>query len=190
MDGTGVIGENAHNVLYLRNIGEADIVNDSSLSQVDGVASIIDKQTMVKVMDESWESSKKLFAVFILVGALIAIAVLLNTLMINITEHDNEFATLRTLGASSSRLVTIMLFEHLVIGIIGGVVGAVASIAAAEWMGAAFSNWAFTMSFPIQWDVVLMTAVGVVVASVAVVPFGIFRVRGMDLVEKTKEFSH
>jgi len=190
LDGTGVIGENAHNVLYLRNIGEADIVNDSSLSQVDGVASIIDKQTMVKVMDESWESSKKLFSVFILVGALIAIAVLLNTLMINITEHDNEFATLRTLGASSSRLVTIMLFEHLVIGIIGGVVGAVASIAAAEWMGAAFSNWAFTMSFPVQWDIVVMTAVGVVVASVAVVPFGIFRVRGMDLVEKTKEFSH
>jgi ABC-type antimicrobial peptide transport system permease subunit len=83
-----------------------------------------------------------------------------------------------------------MLFEHLVIGIIGGVVGAVASIAAAEWMGAAFSNWAFTMSFPVQWDIVVMTAVGVIVASVAVVPFGIFRVRGMDLVEKTKEFSH
>ena len=145
---------------------------------------------MVKVMDESWEASTKLFSVFIIVGALIAIAVLLNTLMINITEHDNEFATLRTLGASSSRLVTIMLFEHLVIGIIGGVVGAVASIVAAEWMGAAFSNWAFTMSFPVQWDIVLFTALGVVVASVAVVPLGLFRVRLMDLVEKTKELSH
>ena len=186
----GVLGDNMHNVLYLRNIGDADIANDAALTQVEGVSSIIDKQAMVKVMDESWEASTKLFSVFIIVGALIAIAVLLNTLMINITEHDNEFATLRTLGASSSRLVTIMLFEHLVIGIIGGVVGAASSIAAAEWMGAAFSNWAFTMSFPIQWDVVMMTAVGVVVASVAVVPFGIFRVRGMDLVEKTKEFSH
>jgi len=61
---------------------------------------------------------------------------------------------------------------------------------AAEWMGAAFSNWAFTMSFPVQWDIVLFTALGVVVASVAVVPLGLFRVRLMDLVEKTKEFSH
>ncbi|PXF21881.1 MAG: hypothetical protein CXX71_04125 [Methanobacteriota archaeon] len=190
LDGTGVIGENAHNVLYLRNIGDANITGDDSLNQVEGVSSIIDKQAMVKVMDESWEASTKLFSVFILVGALIAIAVLLNTLMINITEHDTEFATLRTLGASSSRLVTIMLFEHLVIGIIGGVVGAVASLVAAEWMGAAFSNWAFTMSFPVQWDIVLFTAVGVVVASVAVVPLGLFRVRLMDLVEKTKEFSH
>ena len=190
LDGTGVIGENAHNILYLRNIGDADIVNDSSLSQIGGITSTIDKQTQEDMVDEAWEMHKEVFNSFIFFGALIAIAVLLNTLMINITEHDTEFATLRTLGASSSRLVTIMLFEHLVIGLIGGMVGAVASMAAAEALGASFSNWAFMMSFPVQWDIAVLTAIGVVVASVAVVPFGIFRVRGMDLVEKTKEFSH
>lgn len=190
LDGTGVIGENAHNVLYLRNIGDADIVNDVSLRQIEGITSTIDKQSQEEMLDESLEMNKEILDSFIFFGALIAIAVLINTLMINITEHDTEFATLRTLGASSSRLVTIMLFEHLVIGLIGGVVGAVASIAAAEALGASFSNWAFMIRFPVQWDIAIMTAIGVMVASVAVVPFGIFRVRGMDLVEKTKEFSH
>ena len=182
----GVLGETMHNVLFIRNIGEANATSDKSLKQVDSVNTITDKQMMIKMMDESFKDQEELWNQFIFFGALIAIAVLLNTLMINITEHDNEFATLRTLGASSPRLLSIMLFEHLVIGVIGGVFGAFASMGAAKAMGAAFTNWAFTFEIPVQWDIAVYTAIAVVVASVAIVPIGIFRVRKMDLVEVAK----
>ena len=187
MEDLGEIGESLHNVLYLRSNTGTD--SPPALDEIDSVISITDKGEMVATMEQSWDSQKKLMNSFIWVGAAIAFLVLLNTLLIHLTEHDSEFATLRILGASSPSLIRIMMFEHLMIGILGGIFGAFASILAAEAMGAAFSNWAFTLNFAIQWDIALMTGIGVVFASLLVVPFGIFRIRGMDLVEKAKEYS-
>ncbi|MEE3083168.1 MAG: FtsX-like permease family protein [Candidatus Thermoplasmatota archaeon] len=187
MGDLGDIGGSLHNVLYLR--ANPGIDSPPELEDIDSVISITDKEEMVAAMERGWESQQKLMNSFIWVGAAIAFLVLLNTLLIHLTEHDSEFATLRILGASSPSLIRIMMFEHLLIGIFGGIFGAIASILAAEAMGAAFSNWAFTLNFAIQWDIAIFTCLAVIVASLLVVPFGIFRIRGMDLVEKAKEYS-
>jgi len=184
----GSLGESLHNVLYLRENSEFN-ENPLDLNGVESVISMTNKEEMVEGMEQSWDSQKKYFLAFQLVGAIVAFIVLLNTLLINLTEHDSEFATLRILGASSPKLMKVMMFEHLAIGILGGILGSICSILAAEAMGAGFSNWAFTLNVSIQWDIAFYTALGVVIASLSVVPFGIFRVRGMDLVEKAKAYS-
>lgn len=187
--GTGFIGETLHSTVYLRNIGDADVANDTSLQNLTGTTRIVHSE-LVEAFDEAWEDNSALFFVFLLMGAAIAVAVLLNTLAINLTEHDNEFATLRILGASTGRIGIILLFENIVIGLIGGAIGAWASVATAKWMGSAFTTWSWYFNFPIVWDIVFLVAAMILVASLAVTPIGTHRVKGMNLVKKAQEFSY
>jgi ABC-type lipoprotein release transport system permease subunit len=185
----GSIGENVHNVLYLRNIGGADAANDTSLQELSGTTMLVHAD-IVAAFDEAWEKNSAGFKIFIAVGAAIAFAVLLNTLAINLTEHDNEFATLRILGASTARIANILCFENLVIGLLGGLAGAYASIRTAMWLGSEFTTWSWYFSFPIRWDIVLWVIGLIMVCSLAVTPIGALRVRKMDLVKKAQEFSY
>ena len=187
--GTGFIGETLHTTVYLRNIGDADAANDTSLENLTGTTQIVHTE-LEAAFDEAWENNSALFYVFLLMGAALAIAVLLNTLAINLTEHDNEFATLRILGASGARIGTILLFENMVIGLLGGVIGAWASIATAQWMGAAFTTWSWYFDFPIDWRIVFLVTGMILVSALSVTPIGTHRVKNMNLVKKAQEFSH
>ena len=185
----GSIGENVHNMLYLRNIGGADAANDTSLQELSGTTMLVHAD-IVEAFDEAWEKNSAGFKIFIAVGAAIAFAVLLNTLAINLTEHDNEFATLRILGASTGRIATILCFENIVIGILGGLAGAYASIKTAMWLGSEFTTWSWYFSFPIRWDIAFLVVALILLCSLAVTPVGARRVRRMDLVKKAQEFSY
>ncbi|MCS5535816.1 MAG: ABC transporter permease, partial [Candidatus Poseidoniales archaeon] len=69
------------------------------------------------------EKQQGLFIAIEGLGILIAVAVLFNTLIMNLAERDTEIATLRVLGASNNRLGLMLFGEHLAIGFIGGVLG-------------------------------------------------------------------
>ena len=50
----------------------------------------------------------------------------------NLSERDSEIATLRVLGAPIKRIGSMMLGEHLVIGIIGGISACIFTIAGTQ----------------------------------------------------------
>ena len=83
-----------------------------------------------------------------------------------------------------------MLFlEHLAIGLVGGVLGCLFSIVGTTALVDASAQWAFYFTVEIQWGV-LFLLVGIVVGiAVLLTPFGMRRIRKMDLVEKVKAFS-
>ena len=83
----------------------------------------------------------------------------------------------------------MLLFESILIGFFGGLIGIAFAFGGAVGLAASFSTWQFY--FP----VVLVPSVayqllGIVLAiSIAMVPIGIWRLRNMDLVEKVKDLS-
>ena len=122
-------------------------------------------------------------------GILIAVAVLFNTLVMNLAERDTEIATLRVLGASNNRLGMMLFGEHLAIGLIGGVLGCIFSVLGTKLMISSFAQWGmyFTVSASISSIFIL---VGIVVfISTSLTPFGMWRIKRMDLVEKIKDLS-
>jgi putative ABC transport system permease protein len=121
--------------------------------------------------------------IFLIVGAAIAILVLLNTLMINLTEHDHEFATLRILGASSGKISTVLTMEHITIGLLGGAAGAIAAALMALGMTSMLRTWAFFMPVVIDPAVSLLIVVFILVSAILVTPVGVARLRRMDLIE-------
>ena len=150
---------------------------------------ITQKQDMLDSFDSLLEKQQGIYNAILGLGVIIAIAVLFNTLLMNLSERDSELATLRVLGAPISRIRSMMLGEHLAIGLIGGVLAAVFTIVMAQYMISSLVQWAFF--FTLQPDIMaaLELIIVVVVISVMCTPYGTWRVSRMDLVEKVKDLS-
>ena len=122
-------------------------------------------------------------------GILIAVAVLFNTLIMNLAERDTELATLRVLGASNNRLGAMLFGEHLGIGLIGGVLGCIFSIVGTKVLMSTFVTWTayFTVA-PSNNSIFILIGI-VVFISISLTPFGMWRIKKMDLVDKVKDLS-
>ena len=95
--------------------------------------------------------------------------------------------------ATSSRSVNLQtrvnaLFESLIIGIIGGIVGVIFAYGGAIGLAASFSSWQFYVPVVIVPSVAYQLMGGVIIIAIAMTPIGIWRLRRMDLVEKVKTY--
>ena len=150
---------------------------------------IVERQDIVDGMTSLIEDQTKIFQAIMYLGLLFTIAVMLNTMIMNVAERDFELATLRVLGASTKRLGTMLLFESLLIGIIGGVVGVLFAYGGAVGLAASFSSWQFYVPIVVIPSVAYQLMGMVILIAVAMTPIGVWRLRRMDLVEKVKDLS-
>jgi len=195
-------GELARTMYFLRSdLGEALGLNTTSmyLDLPDGVEvdaslaemtmGVVERQTLIDGMNSLLEQQTQIFQAMMYLGLMFTIAVMFNTMIMNVAERDFELATLRVLGASTRSLGTMLLFESLVIGIIGGLVGVLFAYGGAVGLAASFSSWQFYVTIVMVPSVAYQLMTGVVVIAVAMTPIGIWRLRRMDLVEKVKDLS-
>ena len=160
---------------------------DESLANIS--ATIQDRQILLQGISSLLDQQTQVLSTIMGLGVLFTLAVMFNTMVMNIAERDVELATLRVLGASTVGLGSMLLFESILIGFFGGLIGIAFAFGGAVGLAASFSTWQFY--FP----VVLVPSVayqllGIVLAiSIAMVPIGIWRLRNMDLVEKVKDLS-
>jgi putative ABC transport system permease protein len=87
-----------------------------------------------------------LLLVFGYVAVLVGAFIIFNTFSITVAQRVSEFGVLRTLGASRRQILTSVLLEALVIGLIGAVVGIAGGFVVAVGLKAAFS--AFGVDLP------------------------------------------
>ena len=195
-------GELARTMYFLRaDLGDALGVNATSmyLALPDGVEvdaslaeisiGVVERQTLINGMNSLIDQQTQIFQAMMYLGLLFTIAVMFNTMIMNVAERDFELATLRVLGASTRSLGFMLLFESLLIGIIGGLVGVAFAYGGAVGLAASFSSWQFYVAIVIVPTVAYQLMAGVVVIAVAMTPIGIWRLRRMDLVEKVKDLS-
>ena len=141
-----------------------------------GIESLLDQQTQV-------------LGTIMVLGFIFTLAVMFNTMVMNLAERDFELATLRVLGASTGSLSVMLLFESTIIGLIGGLFGVIFAFGGALGLAAEFSTWQFYFPVVLVPNVAFQLISVVLLISVAMVPVGIFRIRNMDLVEKIKDLS-
>ena len=195
-------GELARTMYFLRtDLGEALGVEATSvyLALPEGVEvntelaeismGVVERQTLINGMNTLLEQQTQFFQAMMYLGLMFTIAVMFNTMIMNVAERDFELATLRVLGASTRSLGFMLLFESLLIGIIGGLVGVAFAYGGAVGLAASFSSWQFFVAIVVVPSVAYQLMAGVIVIAVAMTPIGIWRLRRMDLVEKVKDLS-
>ena len=176
INATSVYLDLPENVEVTNELGEISVGIVERQSLIDGIESLIEQQTQI-------------FQAIMYLGLLFTIAVMLNTMIMNVAERDFELATLRVLGASTKRLGAMLLFESLLIGIIGGIVGVAFAYGGAIGLAASFSSWQFYVPVVLVPSIAYQLMAGVIIIAIAMTPIGIWRLRRMDLVEKVKDLS-
>jgi putative ABC transport system permease protein len=150
---------------------------------------ITEKQDLIDSFDALMELQKGVYNAIMALGVIIAIAVLFNTLLMNLSERDTELATLRVLGAPISKIRMMMLGENIAIGLIGGILAVFFTVLMAQSFIASLVNWSFYFTLQPQTSAIF-ELVGVVIAiSVLCTPYGSWRISRMNLVEKVKDLS-
>ena len=181
---SSIIGMNATSV-YL-DLPEGVTVDDSLGMMSSG---IVDRQSLLNGIESLLEQQTQILTAVMGLGVLFTLAVMFNTMVMNIAERDFELATLRVLGASTIGIGTMLTFESLLIGFIGGLVGVAFAFGGAVGMASSFSTWAFYFPVILVPSVAFELMSIVIVIALAMVPIGIWRIRRMDLVEKVKDLS-
>ena len=171
--------------VYIR-LEEGGLV-DGNLADVS--QGVVEKQNLLSGTEKLLEQQSQFLGVFIFLGILVAAAVLFNTLIMNLAERDLELSTLRVLGASTNRLGSMIIGENFAIGLVGGTFGAIFAYLGTVYLANVFSSWAFYITVVPSLDVVIFLIATVLIISLAITPYGIWRLRRMDLVEKVKDFS-
>ncbi len=144
---------------------------------------IIEKETLIDGFNKLLKQQAGAMQAMYVIGGILAITVLFNTLLMNLAERDTELATLRVLGASRMRLALILTVEHSFIGLIGGITGVLASIAMMGAMASMMTTWEFYIPMAIDYIVSLKVIAFVLLASILTTPIGIWRIGRMDLLE-------
>ena len=179
-----ILGVNATSI-YLQFPEGVEI--DSALGEVS--TGVVERQTLLDGINSLLDQQTQIFQTMMYLGLLFTVVVMFNTMVMNIAERDFELATLRVLGASTRSLGLMLLFESLLIGIVGGLVGVLFAYGGAVAFAASISSWQFFVPVTIVPSVAWQLMSGVILIAVAMTPFGVWRLRKMDLVEKIKDLS-
>jgi putative ABC transport system permease protein len=101
--------------------------------------------------------------VMIVLGGVLAFALIYNTMSANISERQGELAVLRTLGLSHRAIGSMVTVQNLLLTIVGLVPGLVFGWALAWVFMYAFSSDMFTFELYIRPLTYVLTAVAVIV---------------------------
>ena len=109
------------------------------------------------------EESEKVNKLLLLVYVLLALSVLVslfgivNTLVLSIYERGRELGMMRAIGASRRQIRQLILYESLITGLIGGVLGLVIGVAGAVVVNAlALSGSGYVLSIPLGTLILLL----------------------------------
>lgn len=111
---------------------------------------------------------------WIVVALLIATAGITNAVLMSVTERVKEIGTLKCLGARSLHIVEIFLFETLLLGTLGGLLGGILGVAALSVLFGAQLGADFLLVFGLR-DALTLVGISVVTSQIisliaAVVP--------------------
>ena len=130
------------------------VVKASDLSEIENVKAAIDQQInrrreVVDVLDsreilELYYETLDAMNIFLLgiggVSLLVASVSILNVMIISVTERTAEIGLMRSIGARKQEVLRMFLYESLILGVIGSIIGGIASTVIAFYASTSISD--------------------------------------------------
>ncbi|HOI12709.1 MAG TPA: FtsX-like permease family protein [Methanoculleus sp.] len=130
------------------------VVKVSDLSEIEDVKAAIDQQInrrneVVDVLDsreilEIYYETLDAMNIFLLgiggVSLLVASVSILNVMIISVTERTAEIGLMRSIGARKREVLRMFLYESLILGVIGSVIGGIVSTVVAYFASASVGD--------------------------------------------------
>ncbi|MFW6091151.1 MAG: ABC transporter permease [Actinomycetota bacterium] len=151
------------------------------------VAAYEDSQALARLFEEFTGLFYGFVGGMLLLGALMAFAIMFTTMSVNIMERSREVATLRASGVHLGQLARMISSENLIMTLLGVVPGVVAGVIGGEALMRSFSSDLFQLDLVVQPATVLI-AVGAIVAVAALSQWPSLRaMRRLDIAGVVRE---
>ena len=152
------------NVAYVRYAPDANAETvTTALRGVKGVAAVINNQALFDLMNQFLGLFYAFIGVMVVLGGILAFALIYNTLMASISERASEIAVLRTLGMPSATVSRLITGENLLLTAIGLVPGLIIGYVVAAAFMSSFSSDMFQFTLDMRPTTLLLTAVAIVI---------------------------
>jgi putative ABC transport system permease protein len=136
-----------------------------AITDLDGVVAYADSQAFVSSVESFLGLFWAFVAVMVLLGAVLALAIIYVTMAVSVVERTNELATLTAAGVPLRRVGGTLATENLLATLLGIPIGLVLGVIAAEWFLGLFSSDLFQLPLSLGWWALLAAAVGVLLAA-------------------------
>jgi putative ABC transport system permease protein len=144
---------------------DSSAVADRLLARPD-IAAVLQSRTLYDLAQQFMGLFYAMVGVMLLLGGIMAFALIFNTMTANIAERSTELAALRTLGMSRGTLSRLVTGENLLLTLAGLVPGlTLGYLVAAEFM-ASFSSDLFSFDLRVRPTTFLFTALAIVIVGV------------------------
>ena len=118
--------------VILDDIENADLVSTAitdELNKKEEQVSVQDSSRMVESITETIGTLTSFVMAIAGISLLVAAVSIFNVMMMSVTERVREIGILRSIGTQKNEVRKMFIYESVILGIIGAVIGAVASIA-------------------------------------------------------------
>ena len=157
------------------------------LSGLAGVAAVTDARALQKTAESLMSLFYAFVGIMLVLGAVMAFAVLFNLMAANIGERVTELASLRAAGMRGPELSRIITAENVLLTVAGIVPGLVVGYLAAWEFMASFSSDLFSFSLHVQPTTFVFTALGILVAALVSQAPILRSVRSIDIARVVRE---
>ncbi len=158
-----------------------------TISQMDGVVAYSDTDALVNSLDQFLGLFWAFVAIMVVLGALLALAIIYVTMAVSVVERTNELATLRAAGVPLRRVAGTLATENLAATLLGLPAGLVLGVIAAWQFLALFTSDMFQFSMTLPWWTLATAAGGVLLAAALSQWPAVRAVRRLDVAQVVRE---
>jgi putative ABC transport system permease protein len=135
-----------------------------------------------------WSALMNAIAVFMLVlGAIMAFAVIFTTMSVSIVERSREIATMRAAGVRFATIASMVRWENLIVSLFGVIPGAILGLLASASFVRTLSSDEFSIPLYVPVSAVVWVVGAILLVALASQIPGMLRVRHMNVADVVRE---
>lgn len=160
-----------------------------TITALPGVVAYADTEAVTSSLDQFLGLFWAFIGMMVLLGAVLAVAIIYVTMAVTVIERTNELATLRAAGVPLSRVAGTLATENLTATALGIPIGLAAGLLAGSAFLDSFSSDLFRLDLDPTWWALAVAVAGVCLAAAASQWPAVRAVRRLDIARVVRERS-
>ena len=164
-------------------------VTIDEIEDVETVVAVVDSRALYDMLQEFLGFFYMFIGIMLAFGAVMAFALIFNTISVNVAERESEYATMRANGLSQRKLASLITGENLLLTALGIIPGLIVGYAMAALFMKSYSSDMFTFKLDMNWTTLVFSSLAMLlVALLSVIP-AVRTVQHLDISKVVRERS-
>lgn len=177
----------ASDVLLTTKDGADQSTVRKDVSKIPGALVYVDTASLQDTVLQYEALFNAIAIVMMILGAIMAFAIIFTTMSVSIFERYREIATFRASGVKFSTIASTVRWENIIVSAFGVIPGVILGVLGAGALGRSLSSDEYTIALSLPWTAALLVVLGVLLVALLSQFPGMMRVRHMSVADVVRE---